>query len=638
MRPRQPAGRPPAGVAAEQPHAGRLAGWARARHAELRPVWAAAAVLALAVLLHAAWPDAWPAVLLAALAAGIAVAEQPGRFGVTTKAERAYALAVLALAGGWLAAAVALGPLAPVVRGVFVLGVVAACLPWWASRRRQESARIARVLEHWGEIAAVCGLAGSTVQGIDLDPEHGAWTMRLLLRRGQVLDDVRKALPRLESALGVRPRAVELAEDETLARRVLLRVVERDPHGRPLPWPGPADGASITRPVVLGRYQDGTPVQVALAGQRVLVSGVPGSGKSGVENVLIAEAAACPDVVLWGVDLKNGMELRPWRAVFDRLATTIAEAEQLLEAAVRIADARGRHCAAHGLRDWPYSPQAPALLILIDEHQKLTASPRAVAAAVALAAEGRALGVTLVSVTQYPIVDSFGDRRFPQLATVRIALRVGNVTATGVVLGADATGRPAHLIPSSRPGSFYLSAPGAEGPGLARAFLVTDQAVKGIAARYSGTRPRPGRAERQRRRRRHVGGDRARPARAAGPGGCLRVAHGRARPGRAPVGGPCRQQPGRDPRQPARAGRQGLRDGPNRDVRAPAALAADGPGGERPAGLLARPSRAAANPGRRPRCVSGRRPAVVRLARACVGPPRGPSGRPAGRTPDNHRA
>ena len=38
-----------------------------------------------------------------------------------------------------------------------------------------------------------------------------------------------------------------------------------------------------------------------------------GAGKSGVLYVILAELVACPDVVLWGVDLKGGMELRPGR-------------------------------------------------------------------------------------------------------------------------------------------------------------------------------------------------------------------------------------------------------------------------------------------------------------------------------------
>jgi hypothetical protein len=49
---------------------------------------------------------------------------------------------------------------------------------------------------------------------------------------------------------------------------------------------------------------------------------VVGSGKSGILNVIIAALAACEDVVIWGIDLKGGTELRPWTPSLGRLATT----------------------------------------------------------------------------------------------------------------------------------------------------------------------------------------------------------------------------------------------------------------------------------------------------------------------------
>ena len=60
---------------------------------------------------------------------------------------------------------------------------------------------------------------------------------------------------------------------------------------------------------------------------------------------------ACPDVVIWAVDLKRGMELGPWAACIDRLATTPAEARALLADAVAILEAR----AALPRRDRPAS-------------------------------------------------------------------------------------------------------------------------------------------------------------------------------------------------------------------------------------------------------------------------------------------
>lgn len=60
--------------------------------------------------------------------------------------------------------------------------------------------------------------------------------------------------------------------------------------------------------------------------------------------------AACPDVVIWAIDLKRGMELAPWAACLDRLATTPAEATALLADAVAVLEARAATLAATGQR------------------------------------------------------------------------------------------------------------------------------------------------------------------------------------------------------------------------------------------------------------------------------------------------
>ena len=70
--------------------------------------------------------------------------------------------------------------------------------------------------------------------------------------------------------------------------------------------------------VEIGLSEDGQPVRVLLLRRNVLVGGIAGAGKSGILNVIIATLAACRDVVLWGVDLKGGMELQPWAACFDQ--------------------------------------------------------------------------------------------------------------------------------------------------------------------------------------------------------------------------------------------------------------------------------------------------------------------------------
>ena len=146
------------------------------------------------------------------------------------------------------------------------------------------------------------------------------WTARVLLRKGKTAGEVIGKIPVLESNLGLRPGSMRVFADGKRADRFIMRVIENDPHAVPVPWPGPSI-TSVTKMVEIGLTEDGQPVRVLLLRRNVLVGGIAGAGKSGILNVIIATLAACRDVVLWGVDLKGGMELQPWAACFDRLAT-----------------------------------------------------------------------------------------------------------------------------------------------------------------------------------------------------------------------------------------------------------------------------------------------------------------------------
>src|SRR5262249_23534172 len=143
--------------------------------------------------------------------------------------------------------------------------------------------------------------------------------------------------------------------DQTDARAFLLRVIESDPHAKPIPWPGLAGkdrAGTITRPAVVGLFEDGTPVAVSLLRRHVLIGGTTGSGKAAFLSVLLAILTGCPDVVVWGVDLKQGMELSAWRRCLHRLATTPHEGLALLADAVAELDRRASLLAGIGGRVW----------------------------------------------------------------------------------------------------------------------------------------------------------------------------------------------------------------------------------------------------------------------------------------------
>src|SRR6202044_144500 len=139
------------------------------------------------------------------------------------------------------------------------------------------------------------------------------------------------------------------------------RVLDRDPHADPIPWPGPS-ATSITEPIDLGPFEDAEPCRVLFLRRHAILGGATGSGKSGGLNDLLASLATCRDVIIWAIDLKRGMELQPWAPCIDRLATTPAEAAALLADAVTILQARAAHLASTGRRVWEPSPAMPALV------------------------------------------------------------------------------------------------------------------------------------------------------------------------------------------------------------------------------------------------------------------------------------
>ena len=151
-------------------------------------------------------------------------------------------------------------------------------------------------------------------------------------------------LHRVESVLQTPPGAARLLPDPKRADRVFLRIVRDDPLSTPIPWPGdPADSAMD--PIGLGQFEDGEPVRFALPGGHVLIGGATGRGKTRVLNVILAELATRSDVVLWGFDMKRGLELAPWRRVLGRLAITDDEALETLTAANRACWTRARPCS-----------------------------------------------------------------------------------------------------------------------------------------------------------------------------------------------------------------------------------------------------------------------------------------------------
>jgi S-DNA-T family DNA segregation ATPase FtsK/SpoIIIE len=486
-----------------------LAGAARVLYRHRSAFWpflVTVAAFVLAAIIHAHHADWWPTAAVVTAAAGM-VAGMPRRLawahpavnltaGIITRAweacgiartpERVYVTVVIVTAGGWLTAAIAVGPAAKPLPAVAAIATVILGIPWWAHRRRRARVRIERTVHMWPGMAENMGLPGSRIA--TATGNEWGFTARVVLRKGTTAAHAISQVPAIESGLGVRPGSVRALPDPARADRVIIRVIENDPHAAPAGWPG-QPGATITRPVEIGLFEDGRPVRAVILRRNLLIGGIMGSGKSGIVNVILAFLAACADVTVWGIDLKGGMELQPWAACLARLATTSAAAAELMRDAVTEVDRRAAFLAGKGARTWHPGPGHRALVIVADEYAEMP--PEALGDADSVARRGRAVAVNLIAATQRPTQQAMGGNAVRSQMDVRICLRVREKRDTDLILGqgAHAAGWDAHAL--TRPGEFLISAPEFTIPERARGYLITDAQVARHAARHPATAPGP---------------------------------------------------------------------------------------------------------------------------------------------------
>ncbi len=474
---------------------------------ELAPLTVTLSLGLCASRAHARHPGLAVPLAVATAAATAVLAVRPGRWRVgrwlagrwpvaARPAERRYAAALTGLAGSWLTIATAFGPGTPPLPTVAFLGMLTGGVPWWFHHRRRARVRVERTIDAWPTFADAIGLPGSSVASAVVT--RWGWTARLALRRGQTAAHATAQTGAIESALGVRPGAVRVEPDPARADRAVLRVVEHDPHAVPVAWPGipgtrtaTADAGadagrsgSVLTPVELGVFEDGSPVLVRLAYRNVLIGGVTGSGKSGVLNVILAALVACRDVVIWGVDLKGGMELRPWAGCLARLATTPEDAIALLADARTVRDQRTTTVLG---RLWQPAPATPALIIVVDEYAELPDTAKEIADS--LARVGRAVMVNLLIATQRPTQAAMGGGAARAQMDVRICLRVRERRDTDLILGQGAWSAGWRADTLDAPGKILLSDPEHTVPRPARAYLITDTDIADHARHWASRRP-----------------------------------------------------------------------------------------------------------------------------------------------------
>lgn len=202
-------------------------------------------------------------------------------------------------------------------------------------------------------------------------------------------------------------------------------------------------------------------------GQHIALIGVSGSGKSNLISDLLANIQ--PDVddglaLIFGIDLKGGVELDRFGGYLADLATTPDETITMLERLDRMLDERMRILRTEHQTSTRISRETPLILVVVDEAAELTGAidkttkqkQEQVRVLLDRALRlGRACGFTILLASQDPRKEAFPLRdRCP----VRISLRLNSIEETRLLLGDNAiqAGAAPWLIGAKQPGTGYL--------------------------------------------------------------------------------------------------------------------------------------------------------------------------------------
>lgn len=400
--------------------------------------------------------------------------------------ERRYAATCAAVGGSWLTLATAAGPTAPGMTWPMLVLLTAACgTPWWKHHRIRRRVTVDRTVAAWPQLTDTAGVPGKVTLGHVVASGFG-WsanfkvTPPLTARElknyehslaAAIARIVRKNLP--EDAVTIEPKGIIHGT---------IHVLEKDPHAETQVWSPENVIRSVTQPMRIGPYADGMPCMLPIwvpgSGMQMIgVSGVKGSGKSSLLDLIIANLAHCADVHLLGIDRKGGQAFRPWRGVFSKMETTPEGSLNLIRWLNAEIDRRGATVTG---RVWRPTPDDPGLVLMIDEAAEL--SDEEFEQLRSVVRRGRSVGIAVVLATQYPTTDVIDAQVLAQLDT-RFTFRLARTYQRRVAM-LNHDGRDPALFPKERAGTSYYEDAGASDLPL-RVEFVTDQQIADIAERQA---------------------------------------------------------------------------------------------------------------------------------------------------------
>ncbi len=199
--------------------------------------------------------------------------------------------------------------------------------------------------------------------------------------------------------------------------------------------------------VQIGLLEDGTPWNFPL-GVHSIVAGNSGGGKSVCYRALITQMATVPEAALVLVDLKRGIEAKPFRPRLSATAKDMDTALEVLRDVWAIAEYRLDFLEERGftdMKDYGFSKEMPRLVVLIDECSELFAvgepdrelakqGKEAIALVSKMLRLVRAAGITIIMATQRPSTEVVPSG-IRELTQNRAAFRMMNSSGAIMALG-----------------------------------------------------------------------------------------------------------------------------------------------------------------------------------------------------------
>ncbi|MEU9764020.1 plasmid transfer protein TraB [Streptomyces sp. NPDC047987] len=282
----------------------------------------------------------------------------------TSTQRRLHSAITVAAGSAWMTGAALAGPLTGILPDTFLMGGAVLALSWNIRMALRTSDGAAPAESADKGLLAKVGLAKAKIGRTEVEPNRV--TAALALEGGeQTNDDVARALVRIASALDLPQSAVRYQPSADSARRGELVIVPKDMLNETVEWAGPSNpGGSITDPLVIGQYDDGSPLMVWLPGDpdvgrnasHFLIAGGTGSGKGDAALNLMTEILSRGDVIMWLSDPKAFQDFRPLLPAYDWAVEGGADTEAMVEALQHVIPARTGWLGKHSYRQW--TPQA----------------------------------------------------------------------------------------------------------------------------------------------------------------------------------------------------------------------------------------------------------------------------------------